>query len=269
MPKKIKISIITVVYNGEDVVEKTLKSVLNQDYQCIEQIVVDGNSQDRTVNIIKKYDNFIAKWISETDDGLYQAMNKGVSLASGDYVYFLNAGDTLYNSQTISKLVKEVKDNRLPDMVYGKIVKVYEDYKVKLSRKFSIINLKNGSMPPHQGVFVQKKLFNKIGGFNERYVAVADLDFLCRLKKERITETFLNSFIAYVPAGGLSSDKSITIPEVQNVLEKHFGLFYALKFKFRKHLVEYKFKRILLKLGFKKIYQKLAKINNQLQAKKD
>ena len=114
-----KLSVITVTYNAEKTLERTLKSVQKQLYSYIEHIVVDGKSKDRTISLIQKYENPRLKWISEPDNGLYDAMNKAATMASGDYLCFLNAGDTFFASDTVEKIFNSISETKLPDIIYG------------------------------------------------------------------------------------------------------------------------------------------------------
>ena len=114
-----RFSIITVTYNAEKALEETIQSIISQTYKDIEYIIVDGGSKDRTLSIIEKYKSHIAKVVSEPDKGLYDAMNKGLKMATGDYVCFLNAGDSLHEDETVTMMVKSIEKNQFPDVIYG------------------------------------------------------------------------------------------------------------------------------------------------------
>ena len=115
-----KFSIITVTYNAEKVLEDTIQSIVTQSYKNVEYIIVDGGSTDGTLSIVNKYKEHIHTLVSEPDKGLYDAMNKGLKLATGDYVWFLNAGDTLYTADTVQRIVASLKKKvSLPDVIYG------------------------------------------------------------------------------------------------------------------------------------------------------
>ncbi len=118
----ITISIITIVYNGADLLEETIISVLNQTYPHIEYIVVDGASNDGTLDLIHQYEDRLSKWISEKDNGLYDAMNKGIDLASGDFIWFMNCGDHVYENDTVAKMVETCTPQT--DILYGEVMMV-------------------------------------------------------------------------------------------------------------------------------------------------
>ena len=114
-----KFSVITVTYNAGKVLEDTIQSVIFQTYRNVEYIIVDGNSKDNTLEIVDKYRNRISQVISEPDKGLYDAMNKGIQLATGNYLCFLNAGDEFHDNETLQKIVHTLKGMELPDVIYG------------------------------------------------------------------------------------------------------------------------------------------------------
>ena len=114
-----KFSIITVTYNAEAVLEDTIQSVISQTYHHVEYILVDGASKDSTLSIIDRYRDRITRIVSEPDKGLYDAMNKGIRLATGDYLCFLNAGDSFHEDDTLQQMVRSISGNELPDVLYG------------------------------------------------------------------------------------------------------------------------------------------------------
>jgi len=139
----IKISIITIAYNSAATIEDTIKSVVNQDYPNVEYIIVDGASKDDTLKIVDKYKGKIAKVISEKDKGIYDAMNKGVKLATGDVVGMLNSDDLLANTNTLSKIAKAFENNDI-DATYGDLIYVDRDNVEKITRKWLAKNYKKG-----------------------------------------------------------------------------------------------------------------------------
>ena len=119
-------SIITVTYNAGKVLEDTIQSVISQTYRNVEYIIVDGNSKDNTLEIIGKYPKHVSKMVSEPDKGLYDAMNKGIRMATGDYLCFLNAGDKFHEKETLQQIAETLKDKDLPDVIYGETAIVDE-----------------------------------------------------------------------------------------------------------------------------------------------
>jgi len=113
------ISIVSVVFNGEQYIEQTIQSILDQDYNSIEYIIIDGGSTDGTTDILRRYEDQITYWNSEADNGIYDAMNKGIRAATGDYLMFLNAGDSFASCEILTQIVKRITSNNYPDVVYG------------------------------------------------------------------------------------------------------------------------------------------------------
>ncbi len=175
-----KISIITVTYNSADTLADTLKSVQSQDYQNVEHIIIDGRSQDETVNIIKSFPH-VAKWITEKDGGLYDAMNKGVQLATGDIIGILNSDDLYAHSSVLTKVAERFL-NRDIDALYGDLhyvnaLNTNNVIRVWKSGKFKRSNFVFGWMPPHPTFFVKKEVYNKAGLFNVSLKRSADYVF--------------------------------------------------------------------------------------------
>jgi len=186
-----KVSIITVCYNSGRTIEKTIKSVLLQTYADIEYIVIDGNSNDNTVNIIKKYENFITKWISEPDDGLYEAMNKGLKLATGDIVGILNSDDTFLDNQVVEKVANFHCENGI-DASVGNVIQVNSDGAILrryTSKNWRPSKLRMGLMPPHPSIFLKRDLFSMHGNYYLDFVSCADYELIVRF--------FLNSEIIW------------------------------------------------------------------------
>ncbi|MEQ8240958.1 MAG: glycosyltransferase family 2 protein [Cyclobacteriaceae bacterium] len=178
-----KVSIITVVYNNIETIQDALNSVYNQDYSEIEYIVIDGGSTDGTKDLIKQ-DKGITQWISEPDNGLYDAMNKGMSLATGDIIGLLNSDDVYTSNHVISDIVSEVKRLNC-DVIYADLNYVLREDVTKIVRswqsgKFYSEYFLDGYVPAHPTVFITKKL-SKSFQFNLSYKLAADYDFLLRL----------------------------------------------------------------------------------------
>ena len=138
-----KLSIVTITYNAEKTLEQTLKSVNEQTYADIEHIIVDGNSSDKTLDLIRRFENDKMKWISEPDNGLYDAMNKGIRMATGDYICFLNAGDTFFAANTVETVMYSVnRATQLPDILYGETAIVDNKLYIPLFFKLVIFGAK-------------------------------------------------------------------------------------------------------------------------------
>lgn len=183
-----KISIITVTYNSEATLRDTIESVLKQTYENIEYIVVDGKSRDNTVDIIKEYEprfNGRIKWISEKDSGLYDAMNKGILMATGDVVGIINSDD-YFTSDSVLQSVVEVMSNENMDAVYADIHFVSSENLEKTvryysSKKFSPKKMRLGFMPAHPSFYCRKSCFDKYGLYRTDYRIAADFELLLRM----------------------------------------------------------------------------------------
>lgn len=199
-----KISIITVSYNAEKTIEKTICSVLGQKYSNIEYIIIDGASNDDTLNIIKKYANQIAFWSSEPDNGIYDAMNKGLEKATGDIIAFLNSDDW-YPMDAVENVVKAFE--RDVDIVYGDTIKVRENgCEVYSSAENSPIeDLHYHMVMCHQAVFARKALFVKYGNFNLNYRIASDYEWLLKCFVNKARFIYIPKGVCYFRDGGVSS----------------------------------------------------------------
>lgn len=174
-----KISIITINYNNAFLLEKTIKSVLEQEYKNIEYIIIDGGSTDSSRDIIKNYENKLKYWISEKDQGISDAFNKGIEKCSEDsYILMLNAGDTFINQNSLSLIVNYLNGS----LVCFQSVTLSGKKIGSLHRKIKSYNYK--ALIPHQSTFVHKSLYNKYGGYSLEYKYRMDYDFFARVTKE-------------------------------------------------------------------------------------
>ncbi|HAT80788.1 MAG TPA: glycosyl transferase [Flavobacterium sp.] len=235
-----KITIITVCYNCIATIEKTILSVANQSYKNIEYIIIDGNSTDGTLDIIKKHEDKILKWISESDNGLYDAMNKGISLATGDIIGVLNSDDTFYSTTVVEEIVNFHKQNNIEASVgniiqhnkEGKIVRVYS------SKYWNPEKLKIGFMPPHPSIFFKKNLFCKFGNYDLGFIIGADYELITRyFLKNNITWKYSGITTTAMLVGGLSSSGSssykLITQEIKKALLMNGISFSPLKIQFR------------------------------------
>ena len=152
------VSIVTVVFNDENNIESTIKSVINQSYNNIEYIIIDGGSSDNTIDIIKKYEDYIDFWISEPDNGIYDAMNKGIDYATGDWINFMNSGDLYNNETTIDSIF--ATDHEKVSFIYGKYIVRYDGFSHFVETK-KITELRKGMFINHQTLFVKLPLHKK------------------------------------------------------------------------------------------------------------
>lgn len=200
-----KISIITVVRNGKDYIEQTIQSIVEQTYSNIEYIIIDGKSTDGTVDIIKKYNDFVNYWISEPDKGIYDAMNKGVAAASGDWLLFINADDYLSAPNSLSEAAQYLRV-ATTQIVYGNIVYLYPSGNdVFYAPEWDSVKhrFRNVAMYlAHQATFHSSQLF-KSGQFDTSFRIAGDYDFLLRHLKNH-EATHIPVTIAKMRAGGLS-----------------------------------------------------------------
>ncbi|WP_163400502.1 glycosyltransferase family 2 protein [Flavobacterium fluviatile] len=206
------VTIITVCYNRKATIEQSIKSVLDQDYPDIEYIVVDGNSSDGTQGIIERYADKISKYVSEPDKGMYDAINKGLAMATGDVVGLMHSDDVFYDNSVVSKIVNIFKNSPTADAVYGDGIYVTNDEEQKIVRnriggKYNFKKLKSGWLPLHPTVYIKKSIIEKYGNYNLDFKIASDTEFLLRyLYKYKINIVYLNSYIVKMRMGGLSTD---------------------------------------------------------------
>lgn len=215
--RQIKISIITVSYNALKTIEQTINSVVNQSYPNIEYIIIDGGSTDGTVDIIKKYKDKIAYWISEPDGGIYDAMNKGIKVATGDYIQILGADDCMINEAVIADVVSDIKNKEADLYCYG-VIGVDE---TALKEKYLGNHyVRNGNpkytMIPHPGMFVKREMYLKFP-FDTSYKIAADYKFFlqCYLN-DNVIFSYYDMPVVYFSLSGVSS-KSVVLAEKENL----------------------------------------------------
>lgn len=206
-----KISIITITYNSAETVEETIQSVLSQDYPDIEYIIVDGKSKDNTIQIIEKYNDKISKVVSEKDNGLYDALNKGIRLCTGDVIGMLHSDDVYYNSEVLSKVAAAFKQHPEAGAVYGDLIFVERFNLNSIKRVWRSGLYKEGSfakgwMPPHPTFFVRKSVYDKYGVFNTDLKLAADYELMLRLiHVKKVKPVYLPIMIVKMRMGGVSN----------------------------------------------------------------
>jgi glycosyltransferase len=208
-----KISIITAVFNNEKTVARSLLSIKEQNFENIELIIIDGNSSDKSVSIINEIVKQDDIFISEPDNGIYDALNKGLSYATGDIIAFLHADDLYSDPACISQVVKIFKKKNV-DIVYGdaayfkenKISKISRKYK---SDKFSKRNLAWGKMPVHPSMFIKRSVYEKHGFFRTDLTIAGDYDFLCRIIDSNYATYYLPKTFVLMQLGGISTKRTL------------------------------------------------------------
>jgi glycosyltransferase involved in cell wall biosynthesis len=206
-----KVSIITVTYNSSKTIEQTVQSVIEQTYPNIEYIIVDGLSTDSTLQIIDRYKNKISKLVSEKDNGIYDALNKGIALATGDVIGILHSDDFYIHKNVIEKVVSTFA-KRDSDAVYADLYYVGETNTNKIIRKWRSGNYSdgmfvNGWMPPHPTFFVKRSCYEKFGKFNLEFKSAADYELMLRfIHKNKIKVAYLPEFIVKMRVGGKSNE---------------------------------------------------------------
>lgn len=217
------ISIVTVCYNSENTIYDTIQSVSEQTYRKIEYIIIDGNSKDRTLSIINSNKKNIHKLISEPDKGIYDAMNKGISQATGDWVLFLNSGDTLNNPHVLSNFVDYLGSNKKETIYLGSVQTIVQGIKGKIVKPKTEIS--PWYTPPHQGTFFPLKLL-KEDSYDLSFNILGDRELYVRITKTKnLTPTILPMIVANYDLGGISSDgtKAMKIFSEAKKIKKLYG----------------------------------------------
>jgi glycosyltransferase involved in cell wall biosynthesis len=219
------LSVITIVYNNARDIERTMLSVLNQTYTGIEYIVVDGASNDGTLEIIKRYETRITKLISEKDKGIYDAMNKGLALATGDYVIFMNSGDEFYANDTVAKVFATAPD---ADIYYGETEMVNNERESLGQRrhqapdKFNWRSFKYGMSVSHQAIYIRRRLTEP---YDPRYQLSADIDWIIRAAKKAKKIVKVEGYVAKYLVGGMSKARhKQSLLERFDIMKRHYGL---------------------------------------------
>jgi len=247
------LSIITINYNQAEGLRKTITSVLSQTFIDYEYLIIDGKSTDQSVQIIKESENKIKYWVSEKDSGIYNAMNKGIKVANGKYLLFLNSGDTFVNKNSLINFINHNK-------FIGHII--YGDYKFKKGEKVfpddvTPLYLMKSSLP-HQSTFFKKIVFDEIGPYNEKFKITSDREFYIKcLLSEKYVFSHIPIALTVFDQKGISSDKNfqeIKRNENEQIFKKYFGVYYSdLKYAISIEHENNRLKRNKLKYFFKRL----------------
>lgn len=253
-----KISIITITYNAEKVLEKTMLSVLQQTNHDFEYIIIDGNSKDTTVSIIKKYEQKIAngdfpgvvsaqfKWISEPDQGIYDAMNKGIKHSTGDFVWFMNAGDKIYSTETLQQIQELLDIEPECDFIYGQSIMIDQNDKEigerhKIApKRISKKTFLQGLVICHQSVLVHKDIVSE---YKLDYRITSDYDWTIRAIEKSSCQGYIDQYLSKFMIAGISSQQQVSAwKERFSIMKKHFGLFLTV-LAHLKIIIKYPFTR--------------------------
>lgn len=218
------LTVITVVYNNVSGIERTLMSVINQTYPHIEYVVIDGGSTDGTVNIINRYVARIARFVSEPDRGIYDAMNKGLSFATGDYVLFMNSGDEIYSTNTVAEVFATACD---ADIYYGETELFDADWQSlglrrhAIPEQFNWKSFRYGMNVSHQAIYIRRSL---AGRYDLRYQLSADIDWVIRAAKAAKNIINTKRIVAKYLVGGMSKQRHWqSLKERFRIFRRHYG----------------------------------------------
>ena len=221
-------SVITVTYNAAAVIEDTIQSVIAQTYHHVEYIIVDGASKDHTLDIVRRYQDHIARIVSEPDRGLYDAMNKGMAMATGDYLCFLNAGDSFHEDDTLQQVVHSLAPHEtLPDVIYGETDLVDSEGHFVRKRRLSAPetltwkSFRQGMLVCHQAFFARRALAEP---YDLAYRFSADFDWCIRvMKKARTLHNAHVVIIDYLDEGLTTANRRASLMERFRIMVRHYG----------------------------------------------
>ncbi len=236
-----KISVITIAYNSGHSIADAITSVVSQTYPDVEYIIVDGKSKDNTVEVVKSFGTKISKFVSEPDKGIYDALNKGIRMATGDVIGFMHSDDLFASDDILAKVAALFNANDI-DSVYGDLEYVYKEDTNKVLRywksgSFSLRKLRMGWMPPHPTFYVKRAIYEKYGVFNTSFRISADYDTMLRfLGKHRISTLYLPEVMVKMRVGGASNRSLKNIiqkskEDYQAIQDNNFGTIFTLLFK--------------------------------------
>ncbi|MFK5985888.1 MAG: glycosyltransferase family 2 protein [Pseudomonadota bacterium] len=222
--KKLKISIITVSYNNEKTIADTIRSVKSQTYSCVEHIIIDGASTDNTMVIVNQFKEHLGRVLSEPDEGIYYAMNKGIEMATGDVIGFINADDILASDNVLANVAKTLEDENL-DSCYANLVYVKSKNLDKVVRFWKASPHTSGSFsqgwsPPHPTFYVKKKIYQQFGYFNLNYKMGNDIELMMRfLERYHITTTYVAEVWVKMRFGGVSNNS------IKNIFTQNYEIY--------------------------------------------
>lgn len=211
-----KISIITVTFNSGKTLERTIQSIINQSFNDYEYIIIDGGSTDNTLDIIKNYEKYITFWSSEPDKGIYDAMNKGITQATGEWIHILNSDDYYHNDSVLNDISRLLISE--DEFYYFSMIQKGEVSERKYSWNSFHCLLWYSAYIPHPTMFVSKKTYSRVGLYNLNYKIAADHDYILRLIRNGVKPVFFDIVCTVMTMGGISSlDARVTFNDFKNV----------------------------------------------------
>jgi len=243
------VSVITITYNAQRFLKNTIESIINQSNKDFEYLIIDGGSKDGTTDIIRQYDNsFFSSfdeagqrevvtcpkicWISEPDKGLYDAMNKGLHLAKGDFVWFINAGDKIYDNTTMQTVMDTISLNNCCDVVYGQSIIIDEEDNIRGERhkiapkNLTLKSLLNGLVVCHQSILARKDI---APDYDIQYRISADYDWTCKIVAKSRQNCYIDNYISrFMVAGVSAQQRKKSWIERYRIMKKHFGILATL-----------------------------------------
>ena len=243
-----KVSIITTSYNRKKTIEYAIKSVLSQSYKDIEYIIIDGASKDGTMDVVNKYRSRITTVISEPDNGMYEAINKGISFATGDIVGILHSDDLFYGDDTIAKVVEAFNQSDA-DIVYGNGIYIANDSRGKVKRIYSVTEYKDrylyfGWIPLHTTIYAKRDVFETYGLYDPNYSIASDYEISLRwFTNTKIKKHFLNDFLVKMRLGGKSTSASLqkkkSVEDYSIIKEYKLSGYFTLACKIARKIPQY------------------------------
>jgi glycosyltransferase len=244
-----KISLITATFNNANTIEETINSVRSQDIENFEYIIIDGGSKDETLEIINQYKDVVTTLISEPDNGIYDALNKGIKNATGDIIGFLHSGDYFANNMVLNE-IQTYFEKQYIDFLYGDLQYITSDIPPKILRYwksgyFKFSNLKKGWMPPHPTVYFKNVLIDDVGSFNTLYTISADYDWIIRcLTLPKIKVAYIPKVLIKMTIGGKSNKSLINIikkscEDYKIIKNNKIGGFFTLIFKNTTKIIQF------------------------------
>lgn len=249
-----KVSIVTIVYNRKNCISDCIKSIKNQSYPDVEHIIIDGGSTDGTCEIIERYSDQLAVYISEKDKGIFDALNKGIKYAKGEIIGILNSDDVFYNKDSVLKVANAFKATSA-HLVYAKGLFVDKKNmnnvkRIYPSKPFEKWYLQYGWIPLHTTIFVRKEVFDLYGGYNPGYTIASDYEISLRwFQNEDIRKIFLNEWLVKMRMGGLSTSMKLQVKksteDLRIIQQYRLGGFFTLACKIGRKIPQYLIPQVL------------------------